>query len=161
MQMDSSASSTPSESRSASEWAMTVSMRISLQARMTRTAISPRLAMSTFLKTGMGSGHHHAAIDVEDLAGDVAGSVAGQEGNGLGNVFGGALATSRDQLQHGVDGGFGHALPDVGVDHPRGHGVTGDASGGDFARRGTGEADHAGLGGGVVGLPGVAHHARN
>ena len=44
----SSASSTWSDSRSASEKTATVAMPSSRQARMTRTAISPRLAMRTF-----------------------------------------------------------------------------------------------------------------
>src|SRR5258708_7393897 len=45
---DSSASRTCSESASAVEWIATVAMRISLQARLTRSAISPRFAISSF-----------------------------------------------------------------------------------------------------------------
>src|SRR5579859_4173524 len=112
MQIDSSASITPSESRSASEWAMTVSMPISLHARMMRTAISPRLAINTFSNSGIGSGHDHPAVDVEHLARDVAGGVAGQKGNGFGDVVRGALAAGRDQLQHGVDRRRRNPLPD-------------------------------------------------
>src|SRR6266542_2032687 len=57
MHTDSFASNTPSESRSASEWAITVGIPSSLQARMMRTAISPRLATSTLRNIwGVGSG---------------------------------------------------------------------------------------------------------
>src|SRR2546429_500682 len=47
MQTSSSAYRTCKESRSASEWTATVFSPISLQARITRRAISPRLAMRT------------------------------------------------------------------------------------------------------------------
>src|SRR5215208_510662 len=52
MQMASSAKRTCSDSASAVEWTATVAMPSSLQARMTRRAISPRLAMRTFLNMG-------------------------------------------------------------------------------------------------------------
>src|SRR5690242_7442377 len=52
MQICSSAERTCSEFVSTSEWTATVLMPISLQARMTRSAISPRLAMRIFLNTG-------------------------------------------------------------------------------------------------------------
>src|SRR3982074_2801610 len=45
---DSSASRTCIESASAVEWIATVAMPISLQARLTRRAISPRFAIRTF-----------------------------------------------------------------------------------------------------------------
>src|SRR5690349_1082972 len=48
MQTSSSAKRTWSDSRSASEKTATVRIPSSLQARMTRSAISPRLAISTF-----------------------------------------------------------------------------------------------------------------
>src|SRR5687768_3679532 len=48
MQTDSSASITYLASASASEWTATVLMPISRQARCTRRAISPRLAISIF-----------------------------------------------------------------------------------------------------------------
>src|SRR5574343_1118484 len=48
IQTDSSASLTYLASRSASEWTTTVLMPSSRQARWTRKAISPRLAMRTF-----------------------------------------------------------------------------------------------------------------
>ena len=48
MHTDSSAARTWSESRSASEWTATVAIESSLQAAMTRSAISPRLATRIF-----------------------------------------------------------------------------------------------------------------
>src|SRR5438874_4971910 len=55
IQIDSSANKTPSESRSASECAITVLIPSSLQARITRTAISPRFATRSLLNMGIGS----------------------------------------------------------------------------------------------------------
>src|SRR5574338_945776 len=49
MQIASSAKRTWSDSASAVEWTATVAIPSSLQARSTRRAISPRLAMRTFL----------------------------------------------------------------------------------------------------------------
>src|SRR5690606_16130773 len=53
MQTDSSARRTCIKVRSAVEWAATVLMPNSLQARKMRRAISPRLAMSTFSSMGI------------------------------------------------------------------------------------------------------------
>src|SRR5438034_11166953 len=103
-------------------------MPSSLHARMMRTAISPRLAISSF-SNGIApkhSGHDHAAIDVQHLAGDVTGGIAAQEGDRLGDVVGGSFTASGNQLQHGVDGGLGYAAPDFGVDDPGGDGVASD-----------------------------------
>src|SRR5207248_1047528 len=90
-----SASRAPSESRSASECASTASMPSSWQARIMRTAISPRLATSMRLilmgianllvgynptnKTGQISCHHHTAVDVQHLASDVRCQLGRQE----------------------------------------------------------------------------------
>src|SRR5689334_25233840 len=54
MHTSSSANRTWSDSRSASEYTATVSSPSSRHARITRSAISPRLAMSTFLNIGAG-----------------------------------------------------------------------------------------------------------
>src|SRR5678809_514802 len=54
MQTFSSAKRTCSESVSAVEWTATVLMPISRHARITRSAISPRFAMRTFLNTLLG-----------------------------------------------------------------------------------------------------------
>src|SRR5258706_12959919 len=60
MQTDSSASFTWRLSLSGSEWTATVLMPISLQARMIRTAISPRLAIRIFLNMPVAPvGHFH------------------------------------------------------------------------------------------------------
>src|SRR5713101_5804804 len=55
MQTDSSASRTGREAASAVEWAMTVRIPISRQARMMRSAISPRLAMRILWNISPGS----------------------------------------------------------------------------------------------------------
>ena len=52
MHTSSSAKRTCSDSRSASEYTATVCTPSSRHARITRSAISPRLAMRTFLNTG-------------------------------------------------------------------------------------------------------------
>src|SRR6476661_7044150 len=66
MQTSSSANRTWSDSRSASEYTATVSRPSSRQARMTRSAISPRLAMSTFLNMER-SGARRRAVSDEDF----------------------------------------------------------------------------------------------
>ena len=53
----------------------------------------------------------------------------------------------------------GQFVGHVGGDEARGHGVAGDVAAGEFAGDGFGEADQAGLAGGVVGLAGVADQA--
>src|SRR5690348_6229158 len=54
MHTASSANRTWSADASAVEWTATVAMPSSRQARMTRRAISPRLAIRIFLNTGLG-----------------------------------------------------------------------------------------------------------
>src|ERR1700733_3520369 len=67
MQITRSASCAPRLSRSASETASTASMRSSKQARMMRTAISPRFATSTRSGTAIG-GSAFGIDDAEQLA---------------------------------------------------------------------------------------------
>src|SRR5690348_7260833 len=62
MQTSSPANRTWSDSRSASEYTATVCTPSSRHARMTRSAISPRLAIRTFLNTGPPSVGH--ALDL-------------------------------------------------------------------------------------------------
>src|SRR6478672_5960901 len=66
MQTSSSAKRTCSDSRSASEYTATVSTPSSRQARMTRSAISPRLAIRTFLNMER-SGARRRAVSDEDF----------------------------------------------------------------------------------------------
>src|SRR3712207_5853096 len=121
MQTVSSASWTASESRSATEWATTVWTPSSWQARMMRTAISPRFAIRTLLNIapradGRPSGHHDAAVDVEHLAGHVAGGIRGQECDRLGDVLRAAGRAERDDPEHGLLGLVARRGPDVGLD---------------------------------------------
>src|SRR5262245_10047555 len=64
MHTDSSASRTCRRSLSAVEWAATVLMPSSLQARRMRKAISPRLAINT-LSSMIGSSHPSGLLDYE------------------------------------------------------------------------------------------------
>src|SRR6185503_11312063 len=79
MQTDSSASRTCMESASAVECTATVEMPISLHARLTRRAISPRLAIRTFSNIALFDPHQRFAVfhrlavayqDFHDAAGD-------------------------------------------------------------------------------------------
>src|SRR4051794_11469526 len=67
MQTSSSAKRTCSDSRSASEYTATVSTPSSRQARMTRSAISPRLAIRTFLNTETSEDRRPAVGDQDFL----------------------------------------------------------------------------------------------
>src|SRR5215212_4285970 len=67
MQTSSSAKRTCSDSRSASEYTATVCTPSSRHARMTRSAISPRLAMRTFLNTGAPRSRHVSDLPQELL----------------------------------------------------------------------------------------------
>src|SRR5882762_14193 len=101
------------------------------------------------------SGQIHAAVDVEDVAGDVGGFVAGEENDGGGDILAGAHAAERNaHFQFffyfvGKDGRHGR-LNETGS-----HGVDGDAARCDFDGDGLGEADEAGFRGDVIGLPRV------
>src|SRR5258708_1659260 len=98
----------------------------------------------------------HAAIDVEDVAGDVGGFVAGEENDGGGDILAGAHAAERNaHFQFffyvvGKEGCHGR------LDETRRHGVDRDVARRDFYGDGLCEADEAGFGRDVIGLPGVA-----
>src|SRR5882762_2020611 len=102
------------------------------------------------------SGQIHAAVDVEDVAGDVGGFVAGEENDGGGDILAGAHAAERNaHFQFffyfvGKDGCHGR------LDETRSHGVDRDVARSDFDGDGFGEADEAGFGRDVIGLAGVA-----
>ena len=92
-------------------------------------------------------------------AGDVGGVGGGQEGDDAGDLVGVAMRAER----HG-GGELGQALVaerggHVGRDGPGRDDVDGDAARAELAGQRAGEADEAGLGGGVVGLAGRAEQA--
>src|SRR6266566_6382490 len=99
-----------------------------------------------------------AAVDVEDLAGDEAGEGGAKEQNRRGDLVNVRGAAQRDERQQ-LLGRFGVAK-DIG-----GH-LGGDPAGGDavavnaladeFGGEALGEADESALGGGVVGVEGLA-----
>ena len=102
-----------------------------------------------------------AAVDADDLSCYVACLVGAEEGDESGDVFGDAESVHGDA---GEDLGFevfGEFFDHAGEDVARGEGVGGDVSSGDFLGDGLGQADEGGLGGGVVGLAGVAGDAHD
>jgi hypothetical protein len=91
-----------------------------------------------------------AAVDGQHGPGDVGGLLGGQEAHGGRDVGGVADPARRDVLRDAVEAG-GH----VGRDEAGGDGVDRHAAAGDLVGDAASEADEAGLGGGVVRLPGV------
>ena len=105
--------------------------------------------------------HRHAAVDYDDLAGDVAGFIGGEEGGGVGDILRLAEVGQGDAGEQGfaclLRDGIGH----ISGDKAGGNGVDGYLAAGDFLSHGLGEADDAGLGGGIVALAYVAGDAHN
>src|SRR5450631_1317933 len=112
--------------------------------------------------------HVQAAVDAPDLAGDVRGGVSGQEVDHAGDFFGMAQPADRDGRLDPVEHLFGDVLEHLGGHEARGHGVHGDADPvffkparpgedeGCLLGEGLGQAEHAGLGRGVVRLADVS-----
>jgi hypothetical protein len=93
----------------------------------------------------------HAAIDVDDGAGDVAGEIRGEEQAGAGHVVGFAQPVDRDPLEDLPLHLLGElAGGDVGLDQARRDRIDTDAVGAEFARHRLGQAEHPGLGRAVV-----------
>src|SRR5579883_1279848 len=98
----------------------------------------------------------HAAVDVENVAGDIGGFVAGKEYDGGGNVAGTTHAAERNaRLEVFLDLVW-QDLCHGCLDKAWSDGVHGDITRGDFDADGLGEADQAGFSGNVIGLAGVA-----
>src|SRR5690606_10813903 len=103
--------------------------------------------------------HVVAAVDVEVGAGDPARLLVGEEAHAVGDFLRRAEAAGGDV---GDDLGadfLRHRHHHVGGDVARGNRVHGDAVARVLARQGNGEAVHAGLGRGVVGLAVLALQA--
>src|SRR5688572_17871729 len=119
------------------------------------TCVIPRVAPAG------DSGHHHPAVHVPHLSGDVAGAGRGQEAHHLGDVGGFAEPSEGNRLPHLVllflVQGIGHRGPDVA----RRDRVDGHAARRELPGQGTGQTDDARLGGGVIGLAGVAHQSHH
>src|SRR5206468_2505716 len=103
----------------------------------------------------------HAAVDVEDVAGDVGGFVASEENDGGGNIFASSHATERDAYFQfffhfvGKDGSHGR------LDEPRSHGVDGDVARSNLNGNRFGKPDDSSFRGDVVGLSGIASFRDN
>src|SRR5690606_9211230 len=100
-----------------------------------------------------------AAVDVQGLAGDVGGFVGGQVDGGGGDLVARAEAAGGDVLEDGLALLVVEHVGHRAGDEARGDAVDGDAAAADLLGQRLGEADHAGLGGGVVGLARVAGDA--
>mmetsp|Transcript_28306 Transcript_28306/g.74902 ORF Transcript_28306/g.74902 Transcript_28306/m.74902 type:complete len:398 (+) Transcript_28306:39-1232(+) len=105
------------------------------------------------------SSHVHAAVHVQHLPRDVPGAGCGEEQDGIGDLLRIAKAAGRHGLQELVLPLLLEAVGHVRGDEAGGQGVHGDAAAADLPGEGAGEAVHAGLGRGVVGLARVAHGA--
>src|SRR5690349_21207253 len=114
MQMSSSAKWTCREWVSAVEWTATVLMPISLQVRMTRRAISPRLAMRIFLNTlhpapvGGSLDALHLELEIVGVAGVAQGRLVGDEL---------VVEEAQNALVEGLRAVLRVALADGGFDH--------------------------------------------
>lgn len=104
----------------------------------------------------MASGHQEAAVDVQYLPCDIVGFRSAEEADHICHVFRFAAAFQRNVHEECVARRlrklFGHIRDDVsGSDR-----IRADVAAAELARRGLGQSDHAGFGGGVVRLSGVA-----
>src|SRR3989338_8477596 len=96
--------------------------------------------------------HVHPAVHMQRDAGDVSSARPGEEGHGGGDIGRLAEAFQRHVFDQFGALFFAQALGHVGVDEAGGDAVHGDVAAADLLREGFGEADHARLGSGVVGL---------
>src|SRR4051812_40058103 len=114
MQMSSSAKWTCREWVSAVECTATVLMPSSLQERMTRRAISPRLAIRIFLNTGhpapVGGAFHAPHLQFE-----IIGIAGGAQGRLIADQV--VRVEAQDALVEGLRSVLGVSLADAGVDH--------------------------------------------
>ena len=91
------------------------------------------------------------------MAGDVCGGGAGKKSYGGGDLLGLAKAGQRDLRKCALADLLVENGRHVGLDEAGRHHIDGYPAAGDFLRKCLGEADHAGLAGGVVGLTGEPH----
>src|SRR3954462_10448277 len=98
---------------------------------------------------------------VQGMPGDVPRLLAGEEEDGRGDVVHGAQALEGDGAGEGLLGGLGERLGHRGLDVARSHHVGRDVAAAQLAGQRLGEADQPRLGGRVVRLAGVAHHAHH
>ncbi|MBZ5617260.1 MAG: ABC transporter permease [Acidobacteriia bacterium] len=107
------------------------------------------------------SSHIHAAVDRQHVSGDIGGVLAGEKLHSRCNIFGPSHAGQGNRRQNLLLYIVGQVLGHIGRDVARRHRVHRDAAAGHLLRQCLRQADEAGLGCGVVGLPGAArlsHH---
>mmetsp|Transcript_43625 Transcript_43625/g.113287 ORF Transcript_43625/g.113287 Transcript_43625/m.113287 type:complete len:312 (+) Transcript_43625:70-1005(+) len=122
----------------------------------TAKAVHPRCRQS---QEGASASHVHAAVDMQGLASDVAGAGRCEEEHRVSDLLRSAQAAGRDALEQFRLPLLLQTIGHVRLDEAGREGVHSDGTAAHLAGQGPGEAVHAGLGGGVVGLPGVAHGA--
>src|SRR5580692_1457682 len=104
--------------------------------------------------------HQVAAVDVQRGAGEVPGRFGGGEANEVRDLPGGAQPRDRKRGRDLREPLGRRALArELRVDHPRAHGVDGDAEGSQLLGGGAGESQEPGFGGRVVGAAQRADHA--
>lgn len=92
----------------------------------------------------------------DGLTGDPAGIFGAEEGNDAGNLFRLCHTLHRVSSYHVVELFFAHSTHHLGVDVAGSYAVDADILPAQLLCQGAGKALHSGLGGGVVGLTGVA-----
>ena len=107
------------------------------------------------------SDHGHAAVDVERLPGDVAGLLAREVDAGGGDVAPLAEAPGGDRGEQGLLLRVRQRVGHRRLDESGGNAVGGDAARGCLGGERLHHPREAGLGGGVVGLPGIAGRAHH
>ena len=93
-----------------------------------------------------------AAVDAERLAGDERRAIADEEYNGARDLSRPRESPNGDPGHDLLEDLLGHRRDHRGIGVPGRYDIDGDAAGCALERQRLGEADHAGLGGGVVGL---------
>lgn len=89
--------------------------------------------------------HVHAAVDLDDLAGNIAGHVGSQEGGNIGDVLGLSAATERYFLAPFGANVIGKCSSHGCFDEARGNGVGTDAAAAHFLSHTLGEGNHTSL----------------
>ena len=103
--------------------------------------------------------HRHATVDADRLTGNEPRFVAGEVRHARGDVVARTQPLHSHQRRHVILYLLRQAGSHVGLDEARRNRVAGDVLAAQFAGDRLREPEQAGLGRGVIGLAGVAHHA--
>src|SRR5690625_4595263 len=133
-------------------------IELSLRTPVTRRVLPSRSPIAVSCREGGSVAHAESAVDGDDGPGDVGGGGRGEVLDGADDVGDVPEAAGRDRGAQLVLLRLGQRPGHVGVDEAGGDDVGGDVPRAELAGDGACHADEAGLGGGVVGLAGVAVH---